>query len=156
MSADAQHPILLSSSGTSQVNKMGGIGTTGRKRKTSAGHQLMANITAETGEKMVKTLRDMTEANREMESKRLDFERLTHGETMAYRRQRDIKESEHKKQSLLNQAGFVSTIEGLATALTLSASTTATHGKPTEAIREVPPNEAPKQAAGNPVGETDS
>ena len=65
---------------------MGGISTIGRKRKTSVGHQLMANVTMETGEKMVKTLRDMTKANKEMESKRLDFKYLTHGETMAYRR----------------------------------------------------------------------
>ena len=79
---------------------------------------------------MVKTLRDMTEANRGMESKRLNLERLTHKETMAYKCHRDIEELEDKKQSLLNRVGFVSAIESLIAALTLLASNNVTNGKP--------------------------
>ena len=41
---DSQHLILLSSFGTSQFNKMGGVGTIEWKHKTSAGHQLMENV----------------------------------------------------------------------------------------------------------------
>ena len=78
-------------------------------------------MSAETREKMMKTLYDMTKANREMESKRLEFDCLIHGEAMAYKRERDFHESEYKKQSLLNQVGFVFAIKSLTMALTLSA-----------------------------------
>lgn len=99
---DMHHPQLLSSSGTSSYDRRRGVPKTGRKHKATPGHQLLAIVTAETGEKMVYILQDMTAANREMESRRLDFEKSTHEENMAYKRERDNLEAEHKKQALLN------------------------------------------------------
>ena len=46
---------------------------------------------------MVQTLWDITEANWDMESKRLDSHIQFHKESMAYIRERDIRESNHKK-----------------------------------------------------------
>ena len=87
---------MLSSTGTSNLHPKIGFGSTGQKRKTSAGHELLAIVTAEIGERIVQTLRDMTQANTDMEVKQLDWSMHIHGENMAYRWEHEPWDSEHK------------------------------------------------------------
>lgn len=61
-SGQAGCPHLLSSSDTSSFDRKRLNRNTGQRRHSNTGHQLMADVTAETGEKMVKPPQDMTDA----------------------------------------------------------------------------------------------
>ena len=60
---DIDNPHVLSSSGTLQLEPKKPSDRTWQRKKSSAGHQLLANVTTKTSKKMVQTLQDMIEAS---------------------------------------------------------------------------------------------
>ena len=102
MLGDFQNPYILSSSRTLHMDPRKSSGSMRQKRKTNARHQFIATITIKSGEKMVHTLRDMTQTNNELEAKRLVLHMQINEERMAYRRKWDTTNIEHKKLILLN------------------------------------------------------
>lgn len=101
-SGQAGRPHVLSSSGTSTYNLKRLNRNIGQRKHAHTGHKLMADVTAEAGEKMVKTLQDMIDANKELESMRLEMQSKMHAEQMEYRRERDRQEMENMRLTLLN------------------------------------------------------
>ncbi|KAG0612604.1 hypothetical protein M758_6G041100 [Ceratodon purpureus] len=77
----------------------------------------MADVTAEAGEKMVKTLQKMTDANKEMETMRLEVQSKMHLEQMEYKQDRDRMEMENMSMALLNQGMVVNAISSLTEAI---------------------------------------
>lgn len=142
-SGQAGRPHILSSLGTSTYDVTRLNRNTGQRRNGHTRHKLMADVTAEAGEKMVKTLQDMTHANKEMEGMRLEMASKMHAEQMEYKRDKDRLELENMRLALLNQGLVVNAISSLAEAIGRSAQQPAS---------PYPPRPAPVQA--NPPATT--
>lgn len=67
------NPEVISSSGTSAVDFRSHFENTGVRKKTSATHRFLAEVIAESGEKLVQSLHGINESNREIECNRLDI-----------------------------------------------------------------------------------
>jgi hypothetical protein len=65
--------ILLSSSGAPRMDATRSDGSTGVRRKQSAAHQVLASVNAENGERLVQTLTNLNDTNKELEQNRLDL-----------------------------------------------------------------------------------
>ena len=118
---------------------------TGQRRNVQKGHKLMADVTAEAGEKMVRTLQEMTDANKEMEQRRQDMQRIMHDEQMEYKRERDRLEMENIRLTLLNQGMVVHAISSLAEAIGRGG----THSSPHSTGGGLPPRSAPSATRTN-------
>jgi Tfp pilus assembly major pilin PilA len=71
----------------------------------------------EGSEKLVTALTDISNSNKEMESRKIDLQKEIHAANLDYKRERDRTVAENTMITLLHQSAVVTTISNLAEAL---------------------------------------
>lgn len=77
----------------------------------------MAEATTEGSEKLVTALTDISNTNKEMESKKIELQKEIHVANLEYKKDRDRTAADNMRVSLLHQSAVVTAISNLATAL---------------------------------------
>jgi hypothetical protein len=88
-------PVLLSSSQLGGSSARRHAGSTGVRRRTSAGHAALAEATKATGDVMVAQMKEIVGATRESESNRMEVQLKLFAEKMQYQRNKDQRLYEH-------------------------------------------------------------
>lgn len=83
------------------------------RRKTSSGHKMMADVTQETGEKLVSALKEIKTSNKELETRKLDVHLDLFDKNMDYKMLRDQQQLEIARLTIQNQSLLVSAIDRL-------------------------------------------
>jgi hypothetical protein len=130
--AQAQAPIYISSTDTSDYSTRRRPGNTGQRKKSLPGHNVIAEATKATGDIMATQMKDMATASRDLEHSKIEVQLKLFSEQMAYQREKDrrlyenaVVANENSKLSIMKQAEVVSCLQNLSIVLRMGLNVTA-------------------------------
>jgi hypothetical protein len=127
----AQAPIYISSTDTSDYSTRRRSGNTGQRRKSLSGHNVIAEATKASGDIMATQMKDMAAASRDLELSKIEVQLKLFSEQMAYQREKDrrlyenaVIANENAKLSIMKQGEVVSCLQNLSNVLRMGMNVT--------------------------------
>ena len=145
------NPQVISSSGTSSYSLKCRPGNTAVRRKSLSGHTVIAEATKATGAVMAQHMHEIAQSSRELERSKIEVQLKLFSETMAYQRDKDLRNyemtlaaNENARLSIMKQGEMVNCLTQLSGVLSKSLNKSNGHAFPST------PEEVPTAAPASP------